>query len=133
MKKTIIKILAFTLVLTMACALLVSCGGPAATPEKAEKALEKNGYKVETIDDETALGFMAAFAGDVEAIVIGMSEDFKDGITIFYYEDAKAANEAWEDVKEEMEGESDEDMELVIKKSGKMIYAGTKDAIKAAG
>ena len=53
-------------------------------------------------------------------------------ITIFYYADAKAANDAWDKVKEEAESEKDEDVDLIIKKSGKMIYFGTKNAIEAA-
>lgn len=133
MKKTIIKIMALTLALVMTCAMLASCGGPASTPEKAEEALKKNDYSVQVLDNELTLLAVSAFAGDVEAVVVGASKDLKDGVTIFYYADAKAANEAWADVKEAMEKDADEETDLVIKKSGKMIYAGTKDAIKAAG
>ena len=130
MKKTIIKITALTLVALMMCAMLASCGGPNANPDKAVESLKDNDYMAEKID--STVGLLAfSFAGDVEAVVTGINKD-ADVVTIFYYSSAKAANEAWDKVKEEAEEEKDDDSELVIKKSGKMIYAGTKDAIKAA-
>lgn len=132
MKKTFIKIMALTLVAVMACTMLVSCGGPNADPDKAVEALKDNDYVVEKLDGKISLAVVSAFAGDVEAVVLGVSEDGKEAVTIFYYEDSKAANEAWDDVKKEMEKENDDETKLVIKKSGKMIYAGTEAAIKAA-
>ena len=132
MKKTFIKIMALTLVAIMMCTMLVSCGGPNANPDKAVESLKDNDYVAEKIDSKLGLAFVSAFAGDVEAVVTGLSKDGKEAITIFYYEDAKAANEAWDDVKEHMEKEKDDETKIVIKKSGKMIYAGTEAAIKAA-
>ena len=50
-----------------------------------------------------------------------------------YFEDADAAKAAWEDVKEYAEKEDkEEDEDWEIKKFGKMIWYGTKAAIKAA-
>lgn len=130
MKKTIIKITALTLVALMMCAMLASCGGPNANPDKALESLKDNDYIAEKID--STVGLLAfSFAGDVEAVVTGFNKD-ADTVAIFYYSSAKAANEAWDKVKKEAEEEKDDDSELVIKKSGKMIYVGTKDAIKAA-
>lgn len=130
MKKIIIKILTLTLVLAMACTVLASCGGPKADPDKAVESLKDNDYTAEKIDSKLGL-LVFSFAGDVEAVVTGVNKDL-DMITIFYYADAKAANDAWDKVKEEAESEKDEDVDLIIKKSGKMIYVGTKAAIKAA-
>ena len=55
MKKSIIKVLSLTLIAVMMCAVLVSCGGPNADPDKAEKALEDAEYTVMKIDDEDML------------------------------------------------------------------------------
>lgn len=136
MKKSIVKILALSLVAVMMCVVLVSCGGPNSDPEKAAKALKNNDYAVETIEN-SGLGAlaMAAFAAagieDLDCVVTATNKD-GEHITIFYFEDSKAANEEWEDVKGYVEDEKDDDSDWIIKKSGKMIYFGSKAAIKAA-
>lgn len=132
MKKTFTKILALALVAIMACAMLVSCGGPNSDPDKAKAALKENDYVAEKVDSTIGLAFYA-WAGDVEAVVTGLSDD--GFITILYYEDADAAKDAWEKVEkyvnDEKKDEKD-DSDWVFEKSGKMIYFGNKDAIKAA-
>ena len=128
MKKTFIKIMALTLVAVMACTMLVSCGGPNANPDKAVEALEKNDYGAEKIDSKLGL-LVYSWAGDgLECVVVGLDKNL-DGVTILYYEDAKAANAAWEKVEEHG---SDKEDGYVLKKSGKMIYFGSEEAVKAA-
>lgn len=137
MKKTV-KILALALVAVMAVAMLVACG-PASNPDKAAKALEKNGYTVTKITNESKAGemtlntqakFMGLEDGDIVATVSAMNED-KEFITITYFASSSAAKKAW-DKSQEAKGDDEEDSEIVTKLSGKMIYAGTKKAIKAA-
>jgi len=126
MKKTL-RLLSLALVLVMTVALLASCGGPNKNPEKAKEALEDAGYTVTLVDS------FAGFEGIEKYLTaFKMSEDMSDMemITIYYFEDSAAAKDAWEDIQKEAEELDDED--LVIKKSGKMIYAGTKEAVKAA-
>ncbi len=135
MKKSIVKILTLALVAVMMCAVLVSCAAPASNPDDAEKALKDNGYTVVRIDNSGigAIGlavFTAVGIEDIETVITGTDGD--EAITIFYFEDAEAANEQWEDVQEWSADEKDEDSDWVLKKSGKMIYAGTKEAVKAA-
>lgn len=126
MKKTL-RLLSLALVLVMTVALLASCGGPNKNPEKAKEALEDAGYTVTLVD--SALGFEGI---EKYLTAFKMSEDMSDMemITIYYFEDSAAAKDAWEDIQKEAEELDEED--LVIKKSGKMIYAGTKEAVKAA-
>ncbi|MBE6702771.1 MAG: hypothetical protein E7585_05105 [Ruminococcaceae bacterium] len=65
---------------------------------------------------------------DVEATL--SATNGKEFVRIVYYESASAAKDAWEAAYEEFEKENDSD--LIIKRSGKMIWSGTKAAIKAA-
>ena len=134
MKKTFVKLIALMIVVVFAAMTLASCGAaPNANPEKAEKALEKKGYKVEVFDDAITLGVYAAMLGadDIECVVMGNDKDDKDeNVIIFYFGDKDDVEEAWDAVEELAEENDNED--IIIKKSGKMIWMGTKKAIKAA-
>ncbi len=126
MKKTFVKLMALALVAVFACVTLASCslGGPNADPKKAKEALEDNDYTVLLVDSELLL------PDDVEATLTAYNGD--EYIFITYYEDAEAANEAWEKAEDEAEELKEKYEDLVLKKSGKMIYMGTKEAVKAA-
>lgn len=133
MKTTITRILALALVTVFMCLTLVSCGGPNSDPEKAEAALKDAGYTAILTEhkiDIDGIGFdgleysINAFKGTDEYLIV------------YYFEDKDAANDAWDEIKDEVdelkEAAKDEEFDIVIEKSGKMIYYGTKDAIKAA-
>ena len=136
--KTFVKVIALALVTIFVCATLASCAlfGPNADPEKAEKSLEKKGYKVEVVDDKYSLGFTALATGvsDLECFITAVNEDDKDeAVMIYYFAEKEAADEAWEKYFEELaEKAKEEDSDAVVKKSGKMIWVGTKKAINAA-
>ncbi len=136
MKKTIIKVLALALVAVMMCAALVSCGGPNADPDKARTALKDNGYAAEKLDSDASLYlFKIAGIDDLSCVVTGTAkkDDKVEHITIFYFEDTEAANEQWEDVQKYSDKSEDkEESDWVVEKSGKMIYYGTKQAVKDA-
>ena len=137
MKKSIIKIFALTLVVVMACAMLVSCGGPNADPDKALAALKDNGVTWAAKDGTVIPGLLKLAGVDgVDCVVTGTGkiDDEYAHITIIYFEEAEDANDAWEEVQKQAEDDKKdaEDSEWVCKKSGKMIYYGTKNAIKAA-
>ena len=129
--KRILKITALTLAMLMMAITLASCGGPAADPAKAEAALKENGYLV-TLQDGAWLEGGAALLGyeDLEASLTGIAKD--NFIQIYYFETAKAANNAWEKATKEAEKEGEGKDNFVVEKSGKMIYFGTKEAVKAA-
>lgn len=134
MKKAL-KIVALALVLVTMVAAFASCGGPAKDPDDAEAALKENDYVV-LKSDHLATGALAlAGVKDVESVVSGSAtiDDKFETVTILYFEDKDAANEAWENAKKYADDNKDDKAEdWVVKKSGAMIYFGTPNAVKAA-
>ncbi len=134
MKKTI-KLIALALVLTLSVLTLASCIPPNGDPDKAIDALKDNDYAA--VHDDTVLPVIFKLAGvkDIEDIVTGSAyiDDKFEHVTIIYFEDAEAAKDAWDDVKEyaEKEDKKEDDSDWTIAKFGKMIWYGTKAAIKA--
>lgn len=131
--KNVLKLLAISLVLVVMLGALASCGGPNADPEKAEDALKDNDYEVIVADDKVSLAFYGL--DNLECVITAYSEeDEDDAIMIFYFEEKEDADEAFDsEIFEELiEEAEEEDEDIVVKKSGKMIYIGTKNAIKAA-
>ena len=137
MKKTI-KILAATMIIVVFSMTLVSCGGPNTDPDKALEALKENGINLATKDDKAMpLVLKGLGIDDVECVVSGTGkiDDEYAHITIIYFEEAEDAKDEWEAVKKyavEDKEEEVKDSEWVCKKSGNMIYFGTKNAIAAA-
>ena len=129
--KKFTRILALTLVLVMTVAMFASCAAPNKDPKKAKEALEENDYKVTLIDGTLA---EAMYKGLDSYIAAYKDED--NAVVIYYFDDKDTANEAWEDIEKDVEELKEEvkekDVEIVAKKSGKMIYFGSKDAVKAA-
>ena len=134
MKKTL-QFIALALVLVLSVVTLASCLPPNMDPEKAIDSLKENDFKA--AEDDTLLPFVFAGLGikDVDVVVTGTAviDDKLEHVTIIYFEDAEAAKEAWEDVKEyaEKEDKEEEDTDWTIAKFGKMIWYGTEAAIKA--
>ncbi len=133
--KNTIKLIALALVLTLSVVMLASCFGPNANPEKAIESLKENDYKAAKDDTVLPLIFTGLGIKDVDTVVTGTAiiDDKGEHVTIVYFEDADAATAAWDKVKEyaEKEDKEEEDTDWTIDKSGKMIYWGTKAAIKA--
>ena len=138
--KKFARIMAVALVAVLALAVLAACG-PAADPDKALAALKKNGYTSVKTTGAVSLGvteaLLGAERGDLEAIVSGSKTDDNDKlqtITIYYFKDAAAANKCWEKAQSESNKDKDKDKESdwVCQKSGKIIYYGTKQAVKDA-
>ena len=134
-------------VLSLICALalaisclfvLASCGAPNSDPDKALEALKENGVTWAAKDTKVIPGLLKiAGIDDVDCVVSGTGkiDDEYAHITIIYFEDASAASDEWEDVQDYADDKKDDEAEesdWVCKKSGKMIYYGTKNAIKAA-
>ena len=132
--KNVLRLFTLSIVLVMMLSCLASCfGGPNADPDKAEEALEDNDYTVVVTDNDVALAFYGL--DNLECVITAFSEDDEDdAIMIFYFEEKEDADEAFDSkVFEELAEEAEEDNEdVVVKKSGKMIYIGTKNAVKAA-
>ena len=134
MKKTL-QFIALALVLVLSVVTLASCLPPNMDPEKAIDSLKENDFKA--AEDDTLLPLVFAGLGikDVDVVVTGTAiiDNKLEHVTIIYFEDAEAAKEAWEDVKEyaEKEDKEEEDTDWTIAKFGKMIWYGTETAIKA--
>ena len=133
MKKTF-RLIALSLVLVVAMMALASCGKPNTDPAKAKAALEEAGYTATLIDSGLTLtGASAIYGGNVKAVLTGVKLADKEAVQVIYYEDADSAASAFETVKEFAEKQNnDEETKIEIKKSGNMIWFGTKEAIKAA-
>ncbi len=135
MKKTI-RIFAVVLSVVLLALALVACA-PKNDPDKAKAALEKNGYTAVKTTGYVS-GIISAIAGTenkIDATVTG-TKDIKDAdgkttktesVTIIYYKTSADAKEAWKSWSE-----ADRDRYEVAKCSGRMIYWGTKAAVKAA-
>ena len=139
MKRTI-RILSLALCLALFALALVACG-PKSDPEKAKKALEKNGYTIDSAVDYLA-GLATAITGNktIDTTLTAHKDvEDKDGntktqfITIVYYKTAADAKADWENAKKDAEDDKQgEDSDWVVARSGRMIYWGTKAAVKAA-
>lgn len=129
MKKSL-RFLALAMVAIMLCLALASCGGPNADPEKAVEALNDAGVLATKLP-ASSLGIDV---GGVDCVVTGIGDidDEAAIISIIYFEKSSDANDAWDELKEMFEKDMEDDLDFEIKKSGKMIYCGTKNAIKAA-
>lgn len=127
--KRMIRILALVLVLALSVCALASCA-PAGDPDKAVAALKKNGY--------TTVKTEGGYAGCVAYVSGTKIETTDNGVTvntanIYYFESADAANDVWEELSAKAKNDrTDDESNWVLKKSGKLIYWGTKAGIAAA-
>ncbi len=137
------KVLALCLVTVLAALSLVACA-PNSNPEKAEANLKDKGYTATMLKYDggllssgliwTTTKALGCKSGDIEYIVSGtkIGEDKTDTVTVIYFKDASTAKDLWDKAKEKYgKSESDDEDDWVIDRSGKMIYYGTKDGVKA--
>lgn len=134
MKKTL-KLTSVALVLMMLFT-LTAC--TPADASKAEEKLEKKDYKVVVVT-----GTLAEAAGKVLGVE-GLSEtmtatktvkdendkDTIEIVTAYWFEKASQAKDAFEKVEADVKDDVDDKDNFVCKRSGKVIYAGTKQATK---
>ncbi len=134
--KKFVRVLSFALVALTLCAMFAACA-PAKDPADAKAALEDAGYTVSKTDGK---GLVFVGIEDCTDVVSGIyvdkeNDNKKEAISIYYFETADAAEKAFEDMEdiiEEFKDDDAEDSDWVFKKSGKIIYGGTKAAVKAA-
>ncbi|MBR3894409.1 MAG: hypothetical protein IKJ35_04600 [Clostridia bacterium] len=133
MKKTL-RILALSIVLVTLVAAFASCGGPAKDPADALAALKKNDYIAAEDKVILPLTFNAMNVQKVETVVSGtkVTEEGTEHITVVYFEDKAAANDAWEKIEKYAKENAKNESDWVVKKSGAMIYFGTAAGVKAA-
>ena len=146
MKKRITLVTSIV-VLALVCAMLFAACAPASNPDTAKDNLKKEGYSATVYDgDGLIVGTALALAGVENVNKVLVASNYKDNsfefLTVLYFESSKDANNAVEKAKEhakdrEKEEEKDQkkeegSVEWVFGKSGKMIWFGTKAAVKAA-
>lgn len=140
--KKFTKIVAIALVLAMSVVLFASCAKTNKGYEKAKKALSDAGYVVESNAGEWS-SQVADLEGSIAAYKIkeGTENDknpkASDGIVIYYFKTEKAANRAWDKtIKSEVESAkkraAKDEITIVSKKEGKVIYYGTQEAVDLA-
>lgn len=128
--KKMIRTLALVLILALSVCALASCA-PASDPDKAMAALDKNGYHPIKLDGGSYEGCIAVVSGT--KIETTGNSVVVNSANIYYFEDSKSANDAWEALQGKAEDDKkDDESNWILKKSGKMIYWGTKDGIAAA-
>lgn len=149
MKKTL-RMLALVMAVLMCIFAVVACDSnkdanedtekkeevikPNSDPAKAKENLEKAGYEVTLMDDESVLKLLG-IDGLVAVItaVKNTSAEEADAISIYCFKDADSAKKAKENeiIKEAIEA-AKEEKNVSIGISGKIFWMGTKAAVKAA-
>ena len=139
MKKRI-ALISSVLVIVLACAVLFAACAPASDPQKARDNLEDKGYSVilDSSIQPAALTLIGVKGVDTVLEASYSKDDQSEYLCVLYFDSSKKMKEAWEKAKEyaEDEGkdnkEKDDDSDWVVGKSGKMIWYGTKNAVKAS-
>ena len=141
--KKMTRILAAVIVLVTLASVLASCAAkPNADPAAAVKALEQNYYQILSNDTEALPAEYAKLGvADVTCVVVAKrveenkkGEQQAESVTILYFKDDAAAKAALSRATDLLNIESSDSIgsKYIVKQSGSMIYAGTKNAIKAA-
>jgi len=137
MKKQLL-IIAAVVVLVMASAFILTACSPASDPADAKAALEKKGYTV-VVDGsiQPAALTLVGIKGVDKVLEASYSKDDRsEFLCVLYFTSASAANDAWDAAQKEAEDEKksnkEEDSDWTVGKSGKLIWYGTKNAVKAA-
>lgn len=134
MKKKIIVSISLILVIALCAAVLCACA-PNSDPDKAIKALSDNGYTAAQDDLVIPTALRLFGVKDIDCVISGTKKngDNVDSITVVYFTSKSAADDNWDEVQKYVDDKEDEDdSDYEIKKSGKMIYWGTKQGIKDA-
>ena len=146
MKKKI-SLLCTIIIFALVCAMLLTACGPASDPDKAKENLKDEGYSAAVYDGDNLVVRVALAAAGVEnvdkvLVASKYTDDSFEFLSVLYFDSAKDANEAVEKAKEyakdqekdqeKEQKKKDGEVEWTFGKSGKMIWFGTKAAVKAA-
>ncbi len=121
--------LALALALTMTCLVFTACVPK--NPEKAVEKLEKANYNVVLRDDVISLTAEEVTyrleRGSIEAII---NAENNGSVVVIYYCSDKTAAKALEERLDDL-SDNDDDDSIEVKRSGKIVYAGNEQGIKA--
>ena len=117
------------LLAALTCLCFAACAP--ANLEKAQEKLKDAGYTIVTYSDETIEGVDGSVgsitAAKSDSVVGGLMGD-GEMIMAVLFESASAAKSFYNENKDELEDEGEEDS--VVKLDGKWIYVGTEQAVK---
>lgn len=128
------QLISLALVAVMCVALLASCA-PASDPDKAVAALKDAGYTAVKDTNSIPAAYKLLTGTNISAVVTATkTDDDKNvqSVTIVYFENAKDAKTAYEKLEDKSNEEKKDESDWVFAKSGKMVYWGTKTAVKEA-
>lgn len=134
MKKTL-RLTSIALVLMMLLTLTACVPGNA---DKAKEKMEKKEYTATVVTGTLAeaAGTALGVEGLTETMIATKIVKDKDGkdtvelVSAYWFEEASQAKDAFEKIKSEDEKEAKDKDNFVCKRSGKVIYTGTKQATK---
>ena len=134
MKKLTLIVAIVTLVAV--CAMVLCACAPAGTADKAVAALDKHGYSASVDKNIIPAALKLLGVDGIEAVVVGAksTDDSDEAVTIVYFYKADQAKASYNTIKSYAEGKdkNSKDSDWEFAQSGKMIWYGTKAAIKAA-
>ena len=120
MKKAL-KVISLALAMVCCAVMFIAC--VPATPEKAEKKLEKKGYTVTVVEVTEVVESLAPEG--CECSVMAINED-GETVVAYYFDKGANARDYYKELKDEVDDEDD----VVVKKSGKVVVAATKQGWK---
>lgn len=121
----------FALTAAVAAVSLTACTPK--TADKAKEKLEKEDYKVVVVTQNTILDGTEVLLqiGNLEgAMTATKTVDGKvEVVSAYWFEKSSDAKDAMDKIKENMTSEN-KDSNITVKRSGKVIYSGTEQAMK---
>ena len=135
MKKFFKSLVAIMLIAMMSIS-FTSCGMPN-DPTKTKANLEKEGYSVVYLSDAISLTTQEALfgvsRGGLIGVVTGTNSNGSEMVVVYYCKDSKVAKTVYDKIKAEYDtADAEEKKDTAVGKSGKVVWMGTKAAIKAA-
>lgn len=117
----------FALTAAVAAVSLTAC--VPSTADKAKEKLEKEDYKVVVVTQDTILDLTEGGLqiGNLEGVMTATKD--KEFVSAYYFEKSSDAKDAMEKIKKNSEKEN-KDSNVKVKRSGKVIYSGTEQAMK---
>ena len=133
MKKRIAIITALVALVVVCTVVLCACA-PNADPSKAVASLEKNGYSA--YKDATIIPAAMKLFGisGVDCVVVGVlsTNENSESIYVVYFYNSEQASDSYDSVKSYFEEKEDAESDWELGILGKVVWYGTKAAVKAS-
>ena len=140
--KKFLRTISAAILVAVTAIMFVSCGIPS-DPAKAQSNLEKNGYSVDTtwslalVQGAVLVDGGTSASGNVSNVIYASNDD-GESVLIVYFKDTSTAKNYLSKIKdwykqatEDNKDEEQKDSDTQSGRSGKVLYIGTKAAVKA--